>query len=64
VVPIEWKLSPKVTMRFGFEDGRIELVVTVSPLLPSVKLVMEEEEVPQAIEALEKARDWNSRRPK
>jgi hypothetical protein len=64
VIPIEWKLSEKVTMRFGYQDGRIELVVKVSPLLPSVTLVMDEDEVPKAIEALEKAREFNARRPK
>lgn len=61
--PFELKLSDKVTMRYGYTDGRVELSVSLTPMLPAVKLVMEESEIPQAIAALEEARDWNRRRP-
>jgi hypothetical protein len=64
VSTIKRVLSDEVTMIHGFEDGHVEVSLKFSWLPIPVTMRLDENEIPQAIDALGEALTWNSRRPK
>lgn len=56
--PVEKELSDKVTMRWGYPDGRVEIDLRLSKWLPAVTHILDAADVGVAWEAFRLANAW------